>query len=101
MAEFNRNEQITVGTDAIVISVEKNNENNKRKSIILINTSAAAQVITIAIDAQAVAGQGIVLAVGGSWQDSQEGGYLPTQKQITVISNAIGGLVSIQERTGD
>jgi len=99
--EFNRNEQATIGTSASVISVEKDNANVKRKSIIVINTSTGGQVITIAIDAPAVAGAGIVLSVGGSWQDSQDGGYLPTQKQITAISSAAGGLLSIQERTGE
>jgi len=99
MREFNRNEQVTVNATASVVSVEKGNNNGQRQSIILINTSAGGQVITIAIDTEAVVNKGIVLQAGGVWQDSKDGGYIPTQKQITAISSAAGGLLSIQERT--
>jgi Zn-dependent alcohol dehydrogenase len=98
MVEINRNEQLTIGTDASIVSIEKNNNNVLRNSIILINTSTGGQVITIAIDSPAVSNQGITLNAGGSWQDSAEGGYLPTQKQITAISSAADGKLSIQER---
>jgi len=54
--EINRNEAITVNeTSAKVLSVEKDNANVKRESIILINTSTGGQKITIAIDAEASA----------------------------------------------
>jgi len=97
--ENNRNEALTVGTTAVVVSVEKNNNNARRESIILINNSTGAQVITISIDAEAVAGQGIVLRPGGSWQDSRDGGYQPTQRLITAISDLAAGTLAVQERT--
>lgn len=98
MAELNINTSTTVGTDAVEISQERGNRNGVRRSIILINTSTAAQKITVAIDQPAVSGSGIVLNVGGVWSDNADGGYLPTQKQITAISDGAGGTLSIQER---
>jgi hypothetical protein len=97
MDELNRNESLTVGTSAVVVSKSKTNK-TKRKSIILINSSSGSQVITIAIDKIAADKEGIPLYPGGSWQDSEDKGYIPTQKQITAISNIAGGVLSIQER---
>jgi len=91
----------TIGTSPAVVSIEKDNANGKRHSIIIINTSTLAQVITLAIDAEAQALAGIVLYPGGSWQDSRDSGYYPTQKQITAVSSAAGGTIAIQERVGD
>jgi hypothetical protein len=96
--ELNINKSSTIGTDAVEVSAERANRNGVRRSIIIINTSPAGQVITIAIDNPAVAGQGIVLNVGGLWSDNADGGYLPTQKQITAVSSAAGGTLAIQER---
>lgn len=97
--EINRNEQITINQAApSVVSVERNNNNGQRQSIILINTSTAAQIITIAIDSEASSNKGIVLNAGGVWQDSADGGYIPTQKQITAIASADDAKLSIQER---
>lgn len=98
MGELNINTQTTVGTDAVEVSQERGNRNGIRRSVILINTSTGGQILTIAIDNPAVAGYGIVLNPGGLWTDNADGGYLPTQKQITAISSAAGGLLSIQER---
>lgn len=96
--ERNINDQVTVGTDAVVVSLEKSNMNGKRISLVFTNTSAGGQVITIAIDKEAVANQGIVLNPGGSWSTSASEGYLPTQSHITAVSDLAGGLLSIQER---
>ena len=98
--EYNRNTIQTIDVTASVISVEKDNSNFKRKSIIIINTSTGGQKISLAIAETAVSGYGIVLSPGGSWQDSQESGYSPTQREITAISDIAGGTIAIQERTG-
>jgi len=96
--ERNVNEQVTIGTDAAVVSIEKGNANGIRTSVIFINTSTGGQTITLGIDKPAVANQGITLSPGGFWTDNADTGYLPTQKQITAVSSAAGGLLSIQER---
>ena len=99
--ERNVNIQESVGTDAIVVSVEKGNMNGRRASIICINTSTGGEKITLGIDTSAIVNKGIVLAPGGVWADSMDAGYMPTQKQITAISDGAGGLLSIQERVID
>lgn len=98
MGELNINKQLTIDATAQEISPERANRNATRRSIIVINTSTGGQVITIAVDAPAVSKQGITLYPGGLWSDNADGGYLPTQKQITAISDLAGGLLSIQER---
>jgi len=96
--ENNINRQDTIGVAASVISIEKGNNNGRRGSIIIINASTGGQKITICIDGESVAGFGIPLAPGGSWMDSEDSGYKPTQKYISAISDIAGGLLSIQER---
>ena len=94
--ELNRNEKLAIGTDTVVVSIEK--QKTIRRSIILTNTSTGGQVLTLAIDEEATANEGIVLSVGGTWSDNAEGGYQPTQKIIQMVSNLAGAQVSIQER---
>jgi len=98
--EYNRNESATIGTDATVISIEKDNSNFRRKSISIINTSTGGQIVSIAIGMTATNGTGIPIGPGGNWQDSEEGNYIPTQREITAISDLAGATIAIQERTG-
>lgn len=96
--ENNINQSINVGATATVISVERDNNNGKRASIIVINTSTGGESITVAVDAPAVSGAGVVLSPGGTWSDSRDGAYWPTQKQITAIGSGAGATIAIQER---
>ena len=96
--QTNRNEKQTIGTIALVVSKDKENSGSKRINITITNTSSSGQNITLAIDAEAKDKEGIYLSPGGYWSDSQESGYTSTQKMITAISDAAGGIVSIQER---
>lgn len=97
--EININKTLTVqDTSASVLSVERDNNNGKRASIIVTNLSASGVYVTIAVDSEAKDSSGIVLYPGGVWSDSRDGGYWPTQKQITIISSAPNAVVAIQER---
>jgi len=99
MQETNRNELLTIDLTASVVSIAKE-VTNPRKVIILCNTSLGVEKITICVDGEAQNGNGVVLSPGGVWQDSAEGGYTPTQKQITAISNVAGASLSVYERLG-
>lgn len=98
--EFNINQSQTIDTTSVVVSLEKDNSNFKRKSITIINTSTGGQKVSLAIGSEAGVAQGIPLNVGGHWHDSEDGGYKPTQRQITAISDLAGATIAIQERTG-
>ena len=98
MTEINRNEKETIGTSAVAISRTQSLNNTFRSSIIIINTSTAGQVVSLAIGAEAINGAGIPLSPGGVWSDSQDGQYKPTQLQITAISSGADATISIQER---
>lgn len=70
----------------------------QRSAIVITNTSTGGQVISIGIGQEAVAGSGIVLNVGGSYQDSRDGQYMPSNKQINAIASAAGGAIAVHER---
>ena len=91
-----RNDQLTIGTTNV--NVSKAPHGNKRKSIMLTNTSAGAQVITIGKgDIGATAGRGLILAVGQSYIESTSEGFQCYQGPIQGISDVAGALLSIQE----
>jgi hypothetical protein len=94
-----RNESLTVGTTAVVVSKDKENS-LLRENITIINTSTGGQIITLSLDKDAVAGEGIPLSPGGTFSDSLSANYKPSQKMISAISSASGGTISIQERLG-
>jgi hypothetical protein len=92
--QYNRVDTVTVGATSIMISQKKD-----RKVIYLRNTSAAAQVITIAFDNinPAVAGKGIVLSPGEYVLDSSSEGYKAWNGDISAISSAAGGTLAVME----
>lgn len=92
--ELTSNRSTTIGTSPVVISEECFQQ---RSCIVITNTSTAA-IITVSIGEQAKAGNGIVLSPGGVYQDSRDGQYMPSNKQIQAISNLAGGTVAIHER---
>jgi len=98
MPELNINKQITILTTATIVSQEKDNGNLRRVAIMVQNNSTGGETISIAIDKEAVAGEGIVLSPGGTWSDTAEGGYDPTQKLITAVGSAATATLAIQER---
>jgi len=93
------NSTIAIPTTPVVVSIERGNNNGRRESITLINTGIEAA--TIAIDSEARLNNGIVIYPGGVWSDSRDGGYWPTQRQITAISLAGDAELAIQERVVD
>jgi len=98
--ETHRNENLTVGTSPVVVSIEKANVNGRRVGIILMNNSTGGQHISLGIDTEAVDGKGIHLIPSGSWADTMDGNYYPTQKQITAVSDLAGAVLVIYERIG-
>jgi len=95
--EININDNQTITElNATVISVERNNNNGKRASIIITNTGN--NPVTIAIGSHAEVYKGIVLFTGGVWSDSRDGAYWPTQQHITAIAIGAETSIAIQER---
>lgn len=93
--ELNINTTVTVGTSNVEVSRECFQQ---RSAIVLTNTSTGGQVISIAIGEQAVAGNGIQLRAGGVYQDTRDGSYMPSNKQINAISDVAGGTLAVHER---
>jgi hypothetical protein len=92
-----RNTSLVIGTDAVIVSEKKQvSTNAERVRLILMNNSTAGQVITVTVDADPVAGAGIVIAPGGSIQWERQS--IPIQQgRVLAIADAAGGTLSVYE----
>ena len=98
MTENIVNKTVAVGTTSVVISPTIQAP-SVRKLITITNTSTAAQLITISFGTTVAApGAGIVIYPAGSWSESLDSKFTPSQEQITVIASAINGAVGVHER---
>jgi len=92
-----RNTSETIATTNTVISPSL--YGNKRMVLMLTNTSLAGEKISIAVGAEAVVGQGIVLNQGDKLAMSADSGYLPPVEQVNAIASAATATLSVYEET--
>ena len=95
MEELITNTAMVVGTTNIQVSPECFQQ---RSAIIITNISTNNQVIYLALGEEARVGYGVSIHPGGVYQDTRDGQYQPSNKQINAISSASDGTVAIQER---
>jgi len=92
--EPSRNSKVTVGTSSVHVLDKKD-----RKALVLTNRSTGAQVITINQgETAAIANEGIILAPGQSYVDSDSGSYMCWRGNVQAISTAADAILSIFER---
>lgn len=92
-----RNAAVAVGTTAVQLALKL--ETGQRKSLVITNTSTGGQIITIATGQSGVqALAGIVLYPGGSWSESLDSSFIPSNLEFWAIASAAAGSVAIQER---
>lgn len=96
MVEAIRNTALTIGTTNV--SVAPQLFEGQRKAIVITNTSTGGQAITISWGQNAAAGQGIVLYPAGSWSESLDSAFVPSNLGIFAISSAAAGTIAIHER---
>jgi len=102
MVKNSRNAVITVDDTPAIEICGQIIGNAERKVLCLTNTSTAGgQRITLAFgNTTAVEGQGVVLYPGGSWSETRDAAFIPTQEAISAIASAAGGTLAIHERIG-
>jgi hypothetical protein len=88
-----RNDLVAVGTDNVQLSPARN-----RSEIVITNTSAAAQKITISFGSPATSGAGVVLTPYSVYFASNTSGFNVYQGDIFVISDGAAGQLSVFER---
>lgn len=91
--ENSRNQSLAIDTASVLIAPAR-----KRVELIITNTSAAAQNITLSLGVPAVAGQGIFLLPYSVYYASNTQGFNVWEGEIFAIGSAITGQVSIFER---
>lgn len=96
MGENIRDADLTVGTTALMAALAPHP--NKRTALAFTNTSITEQILSLGFGKAAIAGRGIILYPGGSWSESVDSRFSPTNKEIWVISSATGGTLAIHER---
>jgi hypothetical protein len=96
MTERIRNASITVGTTVVRIAEEL--QPGQRQALSLVNTSTAGQVISLSWGQEAGALIGVVLYPGGSWSESVDSAFMPSERLVTAVSSAAGGTLAVQER---
>jgi len=96
MGNVIRDASQTIGAASVQVAVQQ--EGGARKALSIINTSPSGQTISLAWGKAAVAGAGIVLYSGGSWSESEDNTFQPSNMEIWAISSAAAGTISIHER---
>ena len=97
MVDRVRNANVAVGATGVPIAAELLPK--QRQVIVITNISTGGQTITINVGDQAqTVGYGIVLAPGGSWQESVSENFWPSEKDYWAIASAVGGTVAVFER---
>ena len=97
MVERIRNETMTIGTNSVLIS-EAQIGKSQRKALVITNTSVGGQVMSLTWGQEAAAGIGVVLYGTGSWSESLDSKFTPSNERIYAISSAAGGTLAIHER---
>ena len=69
-----------------------------RRVLVITNLSAIAQTITLNVGGAAIAGQGIPLLVGSSYQETVSENFEPTNQEVWAISTAATGKLAVYER---
>ena len=96
MVENIRDADLTIGTTSVLLAIEP--APGKRTTLIVTNTSAAGQVLNMGFGKAAIAGRGLQLYPGGTWSESMEGVFKPSNMAVQIISSAAGGTAAIHER---
>lgn len=91
-----REDSVSVGVTSVEVSPETGSK--QRQAIVLTNTSAGGQVISLAWGRDAVAGKGITLLAGEHHVEAIDKGFIPLNARISAIADAAGGTLAIHER---
>lgn len=98
MAQVNaKNGALTVGTTPTIVSEAKSSGYSERIRLILTNTSTGGETISIAVDADPVAGAGLVLSPGGSMAWEKQAGTPIQQLRVLALGSGAGATLAIYE----
>jgi len=92
-----RNSNVTVGTAVVLISPPL--IVGQVNTLVFVNTSTAGQIITLSLGKEASALAGIVLYPAGSWSETVDSSFIPSNEKWTAISSAAGGTLAVHSRT--
>lgn len=88
----------TAAVDVLPDLTNGQDRTGKRKAFVITNTSTGGQIISLSIGQNAVANTGIILYPGGTWAEARDPAFEPTNRNISAISSAASGAVSVLER---
>lgn len=94
--EYIINASVSVGTSNVELFKELLIGQVNAQSFV--NTSTGGQIITLAWDADAIAGAGVVLYPGASWSESKDSTFIPSNKRISAIADGASASLAIHRR---
>lgn len=98
MRDVIQNTKQIIGAASVVVLREVTK--GQRKVVALINVSTGGQNITLSWVNQAQALEGITLFPGGSWSESVDNVFVPSNEIIYGIASAAGAVLSKHVRIG-
>jgi hypothetical protein len=96
MVENIRNASVAVGVSSVIVAPRL--FSGQRRVLCLTNTSTGGQIITISTGKEATALSGIVLYPAGSWSESIDAAFIPSNLEFWAIGSAASGTLAVQER---
>jgi hypothetical protein len=95
-----RNESMNIGTTSLEVAPNATISGGRKNIIFRNNSTAAADIITLSMGRPAaVAGTGIILKMGESFYDSDDGaGYECWQEEVQAVCATATGVLVIVER---
>jgi hypothetical protein len=91
-----RDDTVSVGTSAVDLSPETGSK--QRQVLIITNTSAGGQNISLSWNKDAVDGYGVVLYPGEHHVEAIDASFIPLNFRISAVASAAGGVIAIHER---
>jgi len=96
LGESVRNGVATVGTSVVQVSPQV--QTGQVTARVFTNVSTGGQAISLSWGGDAVAGSGVVLYPAGSWSESLDSVFIPSNLSVSAIASAANGSLAIHER---
>lgn len=101
MEKIPQQDDITIGTSIVVVSLDKGASAVKRKALIITNVSTGGQIIRVGIGTDCASNKGLIIYQGGSIERIMTESVDIPQGRITAISNIAGGELNVYEEVMD
>lgn len=87
--------QTITATSTVVLPVLRQGQ---RTALIVTNISTGGQTVTLNWGGEATANNGVVLYPGGTWSESRDAAFIPSNKDVWAVASGAGATIAVHER---